>query len=114
MNLKPSDWIEQGYKRHDQKIGHCDYILQKRFDDETGKKYFITIYVYENYNKSYSHQLPEGCPQYSFTPNTQFEIEGNPTVNLELIMQSTHTIEGVEQQIEDAWNNFGKPYYEEF
>jgi len=47
--LTPEDWEAQGYERFKSTIKpHVAFGLQKRFDDETGKKYFITVWVYDH------------------------------------------------------------------
>lgn len=62
MNIKEvtmlivQDWINQGYKKfHSTFKEYADYGLQKLIKDEVGKKYFITVWVYEN---SYSRTYP--------------------------------------------------------
>ena len=49
--MTPDDWIAAGYKRYEvrnkQTNKLADFLLQKRFDDDVGKKYFITVYCYD-------------------------------------------------------------------
>ena len=63
--LVPEDWIAKGYKQFKSTIKPlADFGLQKRFDDENGKRYFITVWVYDNsaYMDSY-----EGLSMWSFS-----------------------------------------------
>lgn len=43
--MTEEELINKGYTRYDENDNHrfVDYILQKRFDDDIGKKYFITV-----------------------------------------------------------------------
>ena len=43
------DFINRGYKRFENhaEFNHAAFGLQKRIDDEHGKKYFITVWAYE-------------------------------------------------------------------
>jgi len=112
--LTVQDWINQGYKKftsaHKE---YADYGLQKLIKDEIGKKYHITVWVYENSNKGY---FREGMQEVSFAPDVQFRIhkedEELPTVNMEFILNNSSTIQEVQEMIEGYWLSSGKPYYE--
>jgi len=88
--------------------------LQKLIQDEVGKKYYISVWVYENSKRSY---FVEGMQAISFAPDVQFRMHKEdevelPTVNMEFIMDNSSTIQEVEGMIERYWKCSGKPYYE--
>jgi len=109
------DWIDQGYKKfHSTFKEYSDYGLQKLIKDEVGKKYFITVWVYENSKKGY---FREGMQPTSFSPEVQFRMykkddEELPTVNMDFIMDKNSTIQQIEDMIEGYWQYSNNPYYE--
>jgi hypothetical protein len=108
------DWIDLGYKKFNSTFKeYADYGLQKLIKDEVGKKYFITVWVYENSKKGY---FREGMQPTSFSPEVQFRLYKNdeelPTVNMDFILNSASTIKEIEDMIEWYWLYSGKPYYE--
>jgi len=117
--IKPEDWIALGYRKSPVNPildKNADYILQKLFSDDAGKRYYLTVYVYENYNKSYYEKYNAQCegtvPPYAYTPDVQFNPEGECTMNVQLLMNRDSTIGAVENQVYDLWVNLGCPYYE--
>lgn len=111
--LELDDWINAGYKRFNQAtMNNSDYLVQKLFADDKGKRYYLTVYVYEHFNKEYYSRLLPGISKFSFTPDVQFQQGDKPTVDIKLILSKDHTIKDVEQQIEVLWESLGKPYYE--
>jgi len=109
--MKPEDWIDKGYKRFELVDGlfdrNADFVLQKCFKDEQGKKFYITVYVYDR-DKYLIKDHPD---RYGFMPTAQFELRDNkPFFNLE--MNGTFTIDECERWFEDAFRFFGSPYYE--
>ena len=109
--LTEQDFISAGYKRYNEVHKGSDYLLQKRIDDEHGKKYFIDVYVYDW--RKYRYQNPT-MPDFSFNPEVQFRAfkGGNMTMNVSLIVNSESTIEQIEKEFEDMWVYLGEPYYE--
>lgn len=117
--IKPEDWIAVGYRKSPTNpiLGkNADYLLQKCFSDDLGKRYYLTVYVYENYSRDYylkyNAQYQCALPLYSYTPDVQFIPEGECTVNVQLLMNRDSTIDAVEGQVYDLWVNLGCPYYE--
>jgi len=117
--IKPEDWIAVGYRKSPTNPildKNADYILQKLFSDDAGKRYYLTVYVYENYNKSYYEKYNAQCegtvPPYAYTPDVQFSPEGECTMNVQLLMDRDSTINAVESQVYDLWLDLGCPYYE--
>ena len=119
QGIHPEQWIAEGYRKHNVNpimSQNADYILQKLFSDDAGKRYYLTVYVYENYNKDYYLRYNAQCrgalPLYSYTPDVQLSPEGECTVNVQLLMDRDSTIDSVEGQVYDLWVNLGCPYYE--
>jgi len=113
--LELNDWINAGYKRFNQAtMNNSDYLVQKLFADDKGKRYYLTVYVYEHFNKAYYSNHSQNVPRVSFMPDVQFQLGDKPTVNVQLILNSIHTITNVEQQVEELWKSLGNPYYEIF
>ena len=112
--LTIQDWLDAGYKRYDRDyLKNSDFLLQKRFDDEVGKKYFIDVWVYEHFNKVYFSNNP-GLKPVSFQPEVQFQREEDMTLNMTFIMNQDSTIAEVEQQVECLWLFLEKPYYQKW
>lgn len=109
--LTEEAFITAGYKRYEQKHKSCDYMLQKRIDDEHGKKYYIDIYVYDW--RKYKDVNP-ALQDFTFSPEVQFRAfeEGKMTMNVSLLAYADeHTIEVIEKEFEDMWLFLEKPYY---
>lgn len=114
--LTVQDWIEQGYKKFNSNFKeYADFGLQKLIKDDLGKKYYITVWVYENSKKGF---FREGMQEVSFSPDVQFRIgelkgkEELPTVNMAFILNESSTIQQVQEMIEGYWLSSSKPYYE--
>jgi len=112
--LTVQDWIDQGYNKFNSTFKeYADFGLQKLIKDEVGKKYYITVWVYENSKKSY---FREGMKAISFEPDVQFRMykdnEELPTVNMQFILNDNSTIQEVEEMIEMYWIASEKHYYE--
>lgn len=110
------DWIAAGYKRYEvtnrelNKL--ADFLLQKRFDDDEGKKYFITVYCYDwtTYPEPHIRNKP-----IAYMPTAQFVLGDNlPHFNIEMngIESMTGGIKAVEDWFEVFWKVFRQPYYE--
>lgn len=113
--LTPDQWIDAGYKKFKNNgvTGeHSDYGLQKLFRDSTGKQYYLTVYVYENFNKEYYSKYNGAILPYSFSPEIQFSPKDKMTFNAVFIMSADTTIEDVEKQVRELWISVGSPYYE--
>lgn len=108
----PEDWIKSGYRRFelcDNLLNKsADFGLQKRFDDEKGKRYFITVYVYDW--EKYPQHIGE---RFGFMPTVNFAL-GNDKPFYDISMNGTFDIAECETKMERLWIHFGKPYYELF
>lgn len=120
--LTPEDWEAQGYKRFKSTIKpSAAFGLQKRFDDEVGKKYFITIWVYDHeddYHKRFM-DLPRWKDQFSrygFQPDVQLACNDVP-FDISLHFSNSNKwgvtpIEYVERFFEKMWRDMDCDYYE--
>ena len=105
--------LNAGYKQF--KIGlefhpTAETGFQKRFDDEIGKKYFITCIKYPAWEHPY---MKETIPA-SYEFEIQFsDKETNCPVNV-LLFAGWENIESVEKRAEDFWNMGCWKYYERF
>ena len=106
--LTIQDWLDAGYKRYDNhKYKNADFLLQKRFDDSEGKKYFIDVWVYE-YSKYEYYSRNPAFPPVGFQPEVQFQRGDKMTLDITFIMNQDSTIAEIEQ--EELW--VGTEYFE--
>lgn len=108
MEIK--DWIDAGYKRFeltDRLLNkNADFGLQKSFRDEQGKKFYITVYVYDRDKYPNKYKVD----RYGFMPTANFDLRDNqPFFNVD--MNGTFTIEECEAWFERMFEFFGRPYY---
>ena len=115
--LTVEDWTSRGYKRYEvsdqsREVNKlADFLLQKRFDDEKGKKYFITVYCYDR--KRYPDYMKGYLPEIGFMPTSNMNLgEKRPFFNIE--MNAIESVAQVESFYEMFWQVLGRPYYEEF
>lgn len=112
--LTIQDWLDAGYKRYDNyHYKSADFLLQKRFVDANGKKYFIDIWVYEHSKHEYYCHNP-ALPPVSFQPEVQFQRGEDMTLDFTLHMNQDSDIADVEQQVEHLWVLLEKPYYKKW
>lgn len=109
--LTIQDWLDAGYKRYDNHAyKNADFLLQKRFDDSEGKKYYIDIWVYEHSKHEYYSRNP-ALPPVSFQPEVQFQRGDKMTLDMTFLMNQDSTIAEIEQEVECFWLFLEKPYY---
>lgn len=115
--LTPEDWEAQGYKRFNTTIKPLAVFgLQKRFDDEVGKRYFINVWVYDN--TTYMDRY-EGWSRWSFQPEVQFNTTLENTFDVTLRHKNNEKwgvtpIEQVEEFFNVMWNRMKCGYYEKW
>ena len=115
--LTPEDWIAQGYKKFTSNLKpHIAFGLQKRFDDDEGKRYFITVWVYDN---SPFQDRYEGWAKYSFQPDVQFTMEDGTTFDVVChhtnnVKWGVTSIDDVEAFFYNMWEKLGCQYYEKW
>lgn len=116
-DISVQTWLDRGYRRYEVNSGNryimknCDFMLQKCFEDEKGKRYFITVYCYDRKNYPTEHQVNQ--PKIGYMATSQFVIDDNrPFFNIE--MNSIDSIEEMEQYYELFWETLKRPYYEPY
>lgn len=116
-NISPQEWIDRGYRRYDisessREINKlADFLLQKRFDDNIGKKYYITVYCYDRKRYPKEHQV--NLPEYGYMPTSHFSLRDNQPF-FEIQMNGISDIDQVEKYFELFWSALNEPYYEKF
>lgn len=112
--LTIQDWLAAGYRRYDgQNLNNADFLLQKRFDDTEGKKYFLDVWAYDNRKFEFYRNNPE-LSAWSYQPDVQFQRRGDITLNITLLINENSTIQEIEQQVEKLWLFLDKPHYEKW
>jgi len=114
--ITPEDWIAAGYKQ----FSHVSHVrsyarfgLQKLFSDSKGKRYYLTVFVYDN--RKYERNAYMQLPDYTFEPDAQFTFDDKPTINISIgLSGSNWSIAGVEKQVEELWVAVGMPYYDSY
>ena len=123
--LTPEDWIAQGYKKFTSDFkSHTAFGLQKRFDDEAGKKYFITVWVYD-YEDDYHKQFVnlgywrDKFSRYGYQPDVQLTTQDGDTFDVQFHFRNdgewgVTSIEQLETFFDKMWRDMGCGYYEKW
>jgi len=90
--------LKAGYRRYTQQDESV--LLQKKFSDFKGIKYFINCYMYVINNE----------PKFEFKMQTTTKYG---TINTDLF-NTTLNIKEIERFADDLWLYYGKNYYEKF
>lgn len=85
-------------------------MFQKRYDDEEGIKYFITIRKWGSATHPYTGDLIPVC----YEGNVQLYGNGDKTDALDLLFHSSWELEDIERYLEMMWNTGLFEYYERF
>lgn len=118
-NAFEQELIDNGYKPFKSSFKSAIRGFQKRFDDEIGKKYFITIWHYNHGKQSNRTDIPD---KDSYTSDVQFRFNKNDkdaVCNIEYwgeVLPNEHrpviTLKDIESFFEDFFNKFKPDYYE--
>ncbi len=120
-NSFEQELIDNGYKIFKSGFSYSIRGFQKRFDDEIGQKYFITIW---HWNHGKQHPEWKDAPNrdsYQFT--TQLRLNKRVkelTVDIDVAAKvlpdeydgEISTLSEIEELFDKTWNDMGKPYYE--
>ena len=114
--LAPEDFIAAGYHKFTGYTGHynADFGLQKLIADDIGKRYYITISVYDNSKFKDSHPTYFKEQPWSFTPHVQFVICSRITTSIEFLITTDTTIAEIEEYFDRIWTRMNCEYYERF
>lgn len=96
--MKEEKLLKSGYRRYTQKDESV--LLQKKFSDYIGIKYFVNCYMYVINNEK------------RFEFKVQITTEYG-TINT-CLFGTTLNIMEIERFMEDLWVHYGKNYYERF
>ena len=115
-DLTKDDFLSAGYKQFTTHswMNSSDYGLQKKFTDEIGIKYFITVYAYDHKLKPYWNEQKYRMPEVSFTPDIQFRRDSTNkvTLDIQLLINRTTTVQEIEDEVYNLWLVIGGDYYE--
>lgn len=96
--MEINELLEKGYKEYDVDIEFNPTVhrmFQKRFDDETGKKYFITVYTFKPFTHPYTHEELTSEPEYDIQ---LYSANGHKPLNLKFF--SGWSIDEVEEYVQ--------------
>lgn len=115
------EMIDNGYKIFKSSFNNSLRGFQKRFDNEKGKKYFITIWHYNHSEQLGLENLPKGD---SYTADTQFRFDKcgkDNTCNIEYWgdvlpneWRPVTTLKDIEDFFETFWKKMKPDYYESY
>lgn len=101
--LKDEILLENGYRKSEDVYRHAECLFQKRIRDKKGNTmYFINIYKYIFPVKNY-------VPIYEVELNTE---TNKYALNVTLYNTKEMTLEDIEREIHNIWENLGCKYYE--
>ena len=106
--LTVEQFLEKGYKRFENNLSlnRSAFGLQKRFDDELGKKYYITVWVYD-YSKI------DSAMGLRFAPDVQFVLKSTGEyVDIKLHQGTNTSVDSIETFYENLWKVLDCKYYE--
>jgi hypothetical protein len=120
-NSFEQEMIDKGYKVFKSGFNNSLRGFQKRFDDDKGKRYFITIWHY-----NYAEQLnrDDVSKRDSYTADSQFNFDGegkDATCNVEFwgnVLPNEYrpltTLKDIEDFFEKFWYLMKPDYYESY
>lgn len=106
------DFLENGFHKFQPTQFDSDGVeacFQKRYDDEVGKKYFITVKKWRP--MTHPHTKETFGPGYEY--NVQMYKKGSHDA-VDILFHSSWTLKDVESYMEQIWNTGLFDYYEEF
>lgn len=111
MTITRESLLENGYKAFTQKNlkSYTDNFYQKRFDDTTGKRFYLTIAEYDN--KQFQDRI-NNLPDFSYSPETQFTDASG--VVFDVGMYSPKSIAEMEEFFLKVWSVMGCEHYEKW
>ncbi len=109
MTITRESLLAAGYKAFTQKNlkSYTESFYQKRFDDERGKRYFITIAEYDN--RQYQDHI-SSLPDFSYSPEAQFTEANGTTFNVEMLWPKS--VKEMEDFFESLWLAMSCEHYE--
>ena len=111
--MSDDDLLEKGYvKFKPSKFDgdNVEVLFQKRFDDDIGKKYFITVKKWKAWKHPYTLETFPSVYEY----NIQMYKKGDRDLALDLLFHSSWNLIDVEKYTDELWNTGLFEYYELF
>lgn len=111
--MSDDDLLEKGYikfKPSKFDSDNVEVLFQKRFDDDIGKKYFITVKKWKAWKHPYTLETFPSVYEY----NIQMYKKGNRDLALDLLFHSSWNLIDVEKYTDELWNTGLFEYYELF
>lgn len=109
--LTVENFIEAGYKRFTGSgLNKSDFGLQKLISDEKGKRYYITVWVYD----WIKYPQYEGRSRFSFLPDVQLKLQNDIHFNVQMLLNLDSTIQDIESFYNETWEKFNCKYYEKW
>lgn len=111
MSITQDQLIAAGYIPFKQKHlrSYTDNFYQKLVADVVGKKYYITVAVYDN--RQYQDRLPQ-LEDLSYRPFVQFTDYNGLVFDVEI--HSPKSVEEIDQFCDKIWCSLVCSYYEQY
>ena len=104
--------LDRGYHRYERTQFDNWYVechFQKRFDDEKGKKYFIDVNKYKQYEHPSTGELTGNVYEYEVNLEPK-----NYKGAIRILFFAGATLDEVEKQVEELFATGNYEYYEEW
>jgi hypothetical protein len=107
--LQEQDFIDAGYKKFHQTFhNNADFGLQKLIHDEKGKRYYITVFVYDwTKYPQFQHIHPFG-----FQPEVQFKLPSGIYLDVSQLVNNDTTVKQIEYTFAEIFEKMRCDYYD--
>lgn len=107
--LTVKDFTDSGYKQFPTRsLNNSDFGLQRLIVDEMGKRYYITVWVYDwTKYPQFNHMN-----KITFSPDVQFRLQNDIHFNVQMLNNPDSTIHDIESFYSEMWERFNCQYYE--
>lgn len=107
---------ERGYHKYKRTMFDSNWVsarYQKRFDDDTGKKYFLDILEYDN--SDLKARMPDvNFQKYDYEFEVYLTFFGDEDKPIQCKMYAGWTLEEAEMMAEKMFQTLGANYYEKW
>ena len=114
--MTDQDFISRGFKQFPP-TPHLDpdgmeTHFQKRYDDEVGKRYFITVNKWKAFEHPYTHERFE--PTYEYSAQLYKKSGRHDAKAVDFLFHSTWTLDEVEDYMQKLFDTGLFDYYEKW
>lgn len=102
LSISPTNLYNNGWSIFKDTFRSANFLMQKRFDDEGGKKFFINISFYEVTVKDQTF--------YSWSASAQMTL-AHSTIDINY-SSNKNNIEDVQEFFDRVWQSMGFEYYD--